>query len=741
MSMSVRRRPLSAVGSRLVRTALVVGCVVPALLAGGVATASAATNPCTSAPRPVASIPTNPFGANVTIFDPSMSVASINAALNAAPPAGDGKRQFFFLPGTYGDPSVTPATATTSNVVQAEVAPGTVVAGLGTSPCDVVINGALSINNGFLAIRDSQMSNLTINPIQANVPAGGMLWYTSQTATLRRVNILGDLYVSPVTQTPGACENPCNPVTQGFQINVVPGVANGFVITNSVITGNVINGDGLNRPGIEGNGGNSDIYFQQDDIGGYTGFGSDMVFSGTVGAPPDNFGPGSVSPYAAPGDITTVPVTPVIREAPFVYYDGSRFRVFRPSAQFNVRGANWSTAWRLGDSLPLSGFYLASVAAGDNAETMNAALASGKNLLLGPGTYVLDAPITVARPNQVVMGLGDPILRADNTATLVVKDSAPGTVLSKFNADGRAFDASDMGPFADNQIVIGDTPHRSGSPIDPTTLSDVSSVSGATNAYLLNQNYTILNQAQIQTNNNSGDGYTTANWVASSGNTGAIVNGDHNTWQGIWLEHFKKTELTWNGQYGNVTFLENERPLTVPFDDPGEIGVQPHVWKMSADFDGYPALAVAPSVDHFRLDGFQSWSRLGNGCYCNVTSVITTPVRPGVTFHALFTGEILGSTPPGTTPTGATVGGAFNLVNLDGVSASVPFSTGPWGATSAWPYSDVAGHGATARIRNFPSAHDYRHHRHDGSDGRYRSHRPGPRRSDRFPRSRPSRGR
>ena len=139
------------------------------------------------------------------------------------------------------------------------------------------------------------MSNLTINPIQANVPAGGMLWYTSQTATLRRVNILGDLYVSPVIQTPGECENPCNPVTQGFQINVIPGVANGFVITNSVITGKVINGDGLNRPGTEGNGGNSDIYFQQDAIGGYSGFGSDMVFSGTLGAPSDNFGPGSIS--------------------------------------------------------------------------------------------------------------------------------------------------------------------------------------------------------------------------------------------------------------------------------------------------------------------------------------------------------------------------------------------------------------------------------------------------------------
>ena len=722
MSMSsAGRRVRSAVGSRLVRAALLVGCVVPVLLSEGVATASATTNPCTSAPTAVASVPTNPFGANVTIFDPSMSVASINAALNATPPAGGGKREFFFLPGTYGDPSVTPATATTSDVIQAEVASGTVVAGLGKSPCDVVINGALSINNGFLAIRDSQMSNLTINPIQANVPAGGMLWYTSQTATLRRVNILGDLYVSPVTQTPGACENPCNPVTQGFQINVIPGVANGFAITNSVITGRVINGDGLNRPGTEGNGGNSDIYFQQDDIGGYSGFGSDMVFSGTRGAASDNFGPGSISPYAAPGDITNVTFTPVIREAPFVYYDGRQFRVFRPSAQFNVRGPNWSTAARQGDSLPLSSFYIATVAAGYNAETMNAALASGKNLLLGPGTYVLDAPLTIVKPNKVVMGLGDPILRADNTATLVVKNSAPGTVLSKFNADGRAFDPADMGPFADNQVVIGDTPHGAGWRNDPTALTDVSSVSGSTNGFLLNQNYTILNQGEIQTNNNSGDGYTTTNWAASSGNTGAIVNGDHNIWQGIWLEHFKKTEITWNGEYGNVEFLENERPLTVPYDNPGEIGVQPHVWKMSADFDGYAALAIAPTVHHFRLDGFQSWSRLGNGCYCNVTSVITTPVKPGVTLHALFTGEILGSTPPGTTPTGATVGGAFNLVNLDGVSASVPFSTGPWGGTSAWPYSDLAGHGATARIRDFPTASDYPPGRHHGPGGRHRS--------------------
>src|SRR4051795_5136468 len=154
----VRRRTSGALGSRLVRGALAVGCVLPALLAGGVSPASAVTNPCTTAPTPVATPPANPFGANVTIFDPSMSVSSINAALKVTPPPG-GKRQFFFLPGTYGDPSVTPATATTDNVIQAQVASGTVVAGLGTGPCDVVINGALRINTRGLATRPRQVSD------------------------------------------------------------------------------------------------------------------------------------------------------------------------------------------------------------------------------------------------------------------------------------------------------------------------------------------------------------------------------------------------------------------------------------------------------------------------------------------------------------------------------------------------------------------------------------------------------
>ena len=121
---------------------------------------------------------------------------------------------------------------------------------------------------------------------------------------------------------------------------------------------------------------------------------------------------------------------------------------------------------------------------------------------------------------------------------------------------------------------------------------------------------------------------------------------------------------------------------------------------------------------------------MGTSGVARGTAPLATTAPAGVaTVGVCETAALTGATVVGvwatTASTGATVGGAFNLVNLDGVSASVPFSTGPWGATSAWPYSDVAGHGATARIRNFPTETDYRHHRHDGSQGRHRSHRPG----------------
>ena len=172
--LSQQRRALSVLTSRLVRITFAGASVASVFLVLGVTSASAATRPACSSvpPRAPTTDPSNPFGPNVTIFDASESVSTINAALSASYTPSN--HEFFFLPGTYGDASATPATATTSNTIDAQVPSGSVVAGLGTSPCDVVINGNLGIYNDSLAIRPSQLENLTINPIESGDPADTM---------------------------------------------------------------------------------------------------------------------------------------------------------------------------------------------------------------------------------------------------------------------------------------------------------------------------------------------------------------------------------------------------------------------------------------------------------------------------------------------------------------------------------------------------------------------------------------
>ena len=647
----------------------------------GVGSASAATGSACANVTPKAPTidPSNPFGSNVTIFDDSESVSTINAALSAHyTPAN---HEFFFLPGTYGDASATPATATTSNTIDAQVASDSVVAGLGASPCDVVINGNLGIYNDSLAIRPSQLENLTINPIESGDPADTMTWSTSQEATWRRVNLLGNLLEAALPYTTGLCLSACAPFP-GSGINGSGAVENGFEVANSNITGEVIDTNGQNTAGVSGQDGNSDPYIQDSNIGGAQGFGSDTMFAGDTGnAPATNFGPATASRPA--GSNVNVNVLPEVRESPFVYSSNGQFYVFDPAVQFDRRGYDWTVGPLTGRSLPLSDFYLANSTT-DTAATVNAALATGKDVLLEPGAYAVSAPLTVPRANQVILGLGEATVTASaNTPTIVVNDAATGTILAGFSANGMAFNATtNTGPYAPEQIEIGNTPNATGVWNDPTTLSDVSTISNSESDELINQNDVLLNQAEIQSNNNSGNGYTTINWPAeSSSDYGVVVNGNNVTWQGIWLEHFKKTEAIWNGNDGRVIFLENELPLTIPYS---AAGVQPSFWMENSHFDGYPSLAVSPSVTSFKLIGMQSWSRFSSGCYCLLTSLITAPVKRHVSIDDVFSGQILGSVSLSGGPTavgpgfpdfsGAIQGGVLNMVDTDGVSSYIPYS-------------------------------------------------------------------
>src|ERR1700733_245490 len=83
--LSQRRRALSVLASRIARIALAVASVAFAFVVEGDTSASAATRPACSSVTPKAPTtdPSNPFGPNVTIFDVSESVSTINAALSA----------------------------------------------------------------------------------------------------------------------------------------------------------------------------------------------------------------------------------------------------------------------------------------------------------------------------------------------------------------------------------------------------------------------------------------------------------------------------------------------------------------------------------------------------------------------------------------------------------------------------------------------------------------------------------
>ncbi len=116
------------------------------------------------------------FGPNVTIIDPSMPTADIQAILDelAAQQVddemGSNRRSVLFLPGDYGS---------VEEPLQAKVGYYTEIAGLGAQPTDVTVNGKLEVYNRCLA--DGGTSNClalvnfwrTISNLSLEVNAAG----------------------------------------------------------------------------------------------------------------------------------------------------------------------------------------------------------------------------------------------------------------------------------------------------------------------------------------------------------------------------------------------------------------------------------------------------------------------------------------------------------------------------------------------------------------------------------------
>jgi hypothetical protein len=607
--------------------------------AGVAALAVAATGVALGAPATAAPATDPDLGPNVVFIDDSWSVDQINtylASINDEAEFSQNRHAVFFEPGVYGDASGANDPATATGIVNAEVGYYTAIAGLGAQPDDVLINGALSVqpvvscpNNpwscqdpGSLTRFWRSLSNVAINPIQRPVdedvnrpfPAGitdphQLRFAVSQAAPLRRVDIQGDLTV----------------------FGRFGEYASGGYLANSRVSGRLVTGS------------QQQWYTRNSEVGTWDGGVWNMVFSGVEGAPATDFGP---QPDGTAGNKTTLDTTPLSREAPFLFRDGEDLAVFVPNARTETRGVDWSTDADAGQKLSLDSFFVAHE--GDSAAEINAALATGKHLLLTPGVYHLDEAIRVENPDTVVLGLGYASLApTSGDAALEIGDVA-GVKVAGITVDA--------GPVESDVLVrVGPADAHVADAADPTTLTDVFVrvggpwVGKATTSIEVNSDHVLMDHIWAW----RGDHGAGIGWDQNTGDHGVVVNGDDVTATGLFVEHYQKNQTIWNGERGRTVFYQSE----IPYDVPSQAAF------MDGDRKGYASYRVGDHVRRHDAVGLGVYSFFNQGVDVRVASGVQTPVRAGVTFRSMTSVFLNGS------------GGIDHVVNDTGAPAVGSFAS------------------------------------------------------------------
>ncbi|MFI0186736.1 discoidin domain-containing protein [Streptomyces sp. NPDC017082] len=505
------------------------------------------------------------LGPNVIVVDPSTPNLQQKFddvfARQESDQFGTGRYQFLLKPGTY-------------NGINAQLGFYTSLSGLGLNPDDTQINGDVTVDAGWFNGNATQNFWRSAENFALTPSNGTDRWAVAQAAPFRRIHVKGGLNLAP----------------NGY------GWASGGYIADSKIDGTV------------GPYSQQQWYIRDSSVGGWTNGVWNMTFSGVQGAPATNFDSG---PY------TTLDTTPVSREKPFLYLDGSAYKVFVPAKRTNARGVSWPA--NAGTSLPLDQFYV--VKPGATAATINAALAQGLNLLFTPGVYHLDQTIDVTRPNTVVLGLGLATLVPDNGVDAMHVADVDGVKLAGFLIDAGSVRS-------DTLLRIGTPGATADHSANPTTMQDVFVRIGgagpglATDSVVVDSNNVIVDHTWIwRADHGSGVG-----WETNRADYGLRVNGNDVLATGLFVEHFNKYDVYWSGERGRTVFFQNEKA----YDAPNAAAVT------HDGIVGYAAYKVADSVTTH-----EAW---GLGSYCNYTadpSIVQAhgfqvPATSGIRMHDLL---------------------------------------------------------------------------------------------------------
>lgn len=542
---------------------------------------------------------TQDLGVNVKVFDPSMPVAEIQAALDATHAAqvdnemGTQRYAYLFKPGHYG---------TAEQPLQIKVGYYTEIAGLGASPTDVVINGKVEVYNRCLADGGTgnclalvnfwrTLGNLTINidgKDQDGCRSGANFWAVSQAVSLRRLNVTSGTFTLMDYCTAG------------------PQYASGGFIADSRLP-SVVNGS------------QQQWLTRDSELGSWSNGVWNQVFSGVEGAPDDAAFPNP--PY------TTLDATPLSREKPFLFVDDAgRYQVRVPAARRDTSGVSWADGMTPGRTVPLSDFFVAKP--GDSVRDINNALARGKHLLLTPGVYDVARSIEVKRPDTVVLGLGHATLTAVHGSTPLDVADVPGVVIAGVTVDA----GTELSPVL---VRVGKKHgNRPSKPLNPTTLSDVyfrvggPHVGKADTALEVNSDNVLIDHTWVWRADHGVEGFTdTQRWNTNTGLTGVVVNGDDVTATGLFVEHFQRHNTVWNGERGTVVLYQNE----LPYDPPTQAD-----W-MKGDVEGWAGYKVGDHVRTHTLHGGGVYVFNQNNPEIHTENGFEVPETPGVKLHHIMT--------------------------------------------------------------------------------------------------------
>jgi F5/8 type C domain len=526
--------------------------------------------------------PVNPnFGPNVYVFDPSTPQSTIQSRVNTIASTmrtnqfGTQRYAVLFKPGTYS--------------ADIDLRFYTQVAGLGLLPDQVNINGHVRVEADWLQQGDNpnNLGNATQNfwrsaeNMYVHLPAGQIeRWAVSQAAPYRRMHLSGQVQLW----------------------NGGDGWASGGLIADSRIDGVAVSGS------------QQQFFTRNSDLnGGWNGSVWNMVFTGTNGAPAQNFPNPSH---------TVVDTTPKVREKPFLYWNGSQYQVFVPALRQNARGTSWGGGNPAGTSISLADFYI--VQEGTPTATINAALAAGKHLLFTPGVHHLTDTLRVTNPNTVVLGLGLATLTPDTGQPAISVSDVDGVKLAGMLIDAGAQNSPTL-------VQMGPSGSSASHSSNPSSLHDVFFRVGgqhagkATVSLQINSNDVIGDHMWLW----RGDHGTGIGWNTNTAQNGLVVNGNNVIMYGLFVEHYQQYNVVWNGNGGRTYFFQNE----MPYDPPDNA-----TWGSSGGGSlGWAAYKVGTGVT-----SHEAWG-VGSYCFFNTNPAVTAsrgfeaPNNSGVRFHGLVT--------------------------------------------------------------------------------------------------------